>query len=172
MCRLVEASESAEALAKALAPWLASNPSLNVVVTVSPVRHWKDGAVENSLSKSHLVVAAHTLARMLPQRVHYFESFELVMDDLRDYRFFAADMLHPSPAAVDYIFATWRRAFRHPENHPTLQDLAAIRAACAHRPRDPASTSHAAFVRNTLEAIDTLVQRQPHVRILSSPSYA
>ena len=87
--RFVEPEEAAEALGSALERWREHNPRLKVVLTVSPVRHWKDGAVENSLSKSALVVASHALVQRLPGTVLYFPAFEIMMDDLRDYRFYA-----------------------------------------------------------------------------------
>jgi len=79
------------------------NPTIQIVLTVSPVRHWKDGVQENQLSKSHLIVACHNLASIFSNTV-YFPSYELVMDDLRDYRFYEKDMLHPNSIAVDYIW--------------------------------------------------------------------
>jgi hypothetical protein len=79
------------------------NPSLEIIQTVSPVRHWKDGAIENSNSKSELICAVHEAVRQSPQ-VHYFPAYEIMMDELRDYRFYKDDMLHPSSLAVDFIW--------------------------------------------------------------------
>lgn len=83
------------------------NPEITVIFTVSPVRHLKDGFIENQRSKAHLISAVHNiLERNLGVKGLYFPSYELMMDELRDYRFYAEDMLHPSPAAIDYI---WKR---------------------------------------------------------------
>ncbi len=79
------------------------NPTLEIMLTVSPVRHWKDGAFENGNSKSELISAVHEVKRRCA-RVHYFPAYEIMMDELRDYRFYKDDMLHPSALAVDFIW--------------------------------------------------------------------
>lgn len=81
-------------------------PDLKILFTVSPIRHWKDGAHGNQLSKATLLLAADTLQTAYPERIAYFPAYEIMMDELRDYRFYATDMLHPSELAVDYI---WQR---------------------------------------------------------------
>ena len=78
------------------------NPSLKIVLTVSPVRHVKDGLVENNRSKAQLLTAVHNLCESI-DNTFYFPSYELVVDDLRDYRFFKKDLVHPSDIAVDYV---------------------------------------------------------------------
>jgi len=85
------------------------NQDIQIVFTVSPVRYWRDGAVENSLSKSQLIIATHALKEAF-SNVHYFPAYELVIDDLRDYRFFKEDMLHPNDQAINYVwekFCDW-----------------------------------------------------------------
>ncbi|MBD5230878.1 MAG: GSCFA domain-containing protein [Bacteroidales bacterium] len=108
------------------------NPALKVIFTVSPIRHFKDGARENTLSKATLALAIDSL--MDEEAVDYFPAYELLMDDLRDYRFYAPDMLHPSPVAVDYI---WQH-FRDRYFSATLRDDLTARARtlrrAAHRP--------------------------------------
>jgi hypothetical protein len=86
------------------------NPGLKVLFTISPVRHWKDGAVENQRSKSRLIDAVHSLAENHKQ-VSYFPAYELVMDDLRDYRFYEEDMLHPNKLAIDYIWEFFQMTY-------------------------------------------------------------
>ena len=93
-----------------LALW-EQNPALKILFTVSPIRHWKDGAHENQLSKATLLLATDALQKDYPGRIAYFPAYEILMDELRDYRFYADDMLHPSPLAIDYIFATFYRKF-------------------------------------------------------------
>lgn len=88
-----------------LALW-EQNPALKILFTVSPIRHWKDGAHENQLSKATLLLATDALQKDYPDRITYFPAYEILMDELRDYRFYADDMLHPSPLAIDYI---WQR---------------------------------------------------------------
>jgi len=102
---MVRPDQAAAALRSATEACLRVNPSLQIVVTVSPVRHWRDGAIENSRAKASLLLAVDELVgSSSSSRVTYFPSYELVLDDLRDYRFFEQDMLHPSAAAIDYIF--------------------------------------------------------------------
>ncbi len=86
------------------------NQNLKIVLTVSPVRHWKDGAIENSRSKAHLLAAVHELVDFFDQ-VNYFPAYELMMDDLRDYRFYKEDMLHPSSEGVKYVWQKFSECF-------------------------------------------------------------
>lgn len=97
---------SVDATVAALAGLVKRNPGRQFIFTVSPVRHMKDGAHGNMVSKSTLILAVEELCRLFPDRVEYFPSFEIVTDELRDYRFYAEDMVHPSEVAVNYI---WER---------------------------------------------------------------
>lgn len=113
-------------------------PDLKLIFSVSPIRHWKDGAHENNISKSTLLLAIEELQSRFEQ-VHYFPAFEIQMDELRDYRFYASDMLHPSEVAVDYI---WQRFSETYFNEQTLQiksQLDQFNADMAHRPLHPES---------------------------------
>lgn len=115
--RLVSVDEIAQALQHSLTSVLRANPDARVLLTVSPVRHWRDGPVENARSKAHLLAGAHAAIELLRAagvgegvgeggagHVSYFPSFEIVNDDLRDYRFFESDMVHPNSVAVEYIW--------------------------------------------------------------------
>ncbi|MFN3941464.1 MAG: GSCFA domain-containing protein [Flavobacterium sp.] len=86
------------------------NPKASIVFTISPVRHLKDGFVENQLSKSHLFAALHSINHQLTT-INYFPSYEIMMDDLRDYRFYGADMIHPNPIAIDYIWEKFSEVY-------------------------------------------------------------
>ncbi|MFM7727223.1 MAG: GSCFA domain-containing protein, partial [Flavobacteriales bacterium] len=86
------------------------NPLLNVIFSVSPVRYWRDGAQGNQLSKAHLLIAASALANAF-SNVHYFPAYEIILDELRDYRFYASDLLHPSPVAVEYVIEKFQAMF-------------------------------------------------------------
>lgn len=159
---LVTADRAAAALERAVRAARAVAPGLHVVLTVSPVRHWKDGAVDNSLSKGTLVVAAHQLARALggaDGRASYFPSFEIMMDDLRDYRFYAADMLHPSELALEHIWGAFSRAYL---TAPALERVAAVEAvrrAASHRPMDSGSGELGQFARAQLRKVDEIERR-------------
>lgn len=102
---LLSAESISDHLYKALAHLQKAWPEISVLITVSPVRHLRDGAIANQRSKATLIVAAHETAEKI-ENVHYFPAYELMMDDLRDYRYYADDMLHPSVMAVEYI---WRK---------------------------------------------------------------
>lgn len=107
------------------------NPALKVIFTVSPIRHFKDGAHENTLSKATLALAIDTIVGETD--TDYFPAFELLMDDLRDYRFYAADMLHPSPVAVDYIWNHFRNRYFSATTRSRLDEAARRLRRSAHR---------------------------------------
>ena len=122
-------------------------PNLKLIFSVSPIRHWKDGAHENNVSKSTLLLAIDALQSMF-SNVYYFPAYEIQMDELRDYRFYAADMLHPSNVAVDYI---WSRFSETYFDHTTLgirKELEQLSADLAHRPMHPESMEFQKFQEN------------------------
>lgn len=123
------------------------NPNCNVIFTISPVRHLKDGFVENQRSKAHLTTALHTSIFHLPTSM-YFPSFEIQMDELRDYRFYAQDMLHPNAIAIDYIWERFCESTIAEEANPIMQEVASIQKGMAHRPFHPQSISHTKFLQN------------------------
>jgi hypothetical protein len=120
-------------------------PDIHVIMTVSPIRHWKDGAHENNISKSVLLMAIEKLQKLFPF-VSYFPAYEIQMDELRDYRFYASDMCHPSPEAVDYI---WKRFcetyFTHKTNHLRLK-LENLNQQLNHKPLFPDTIEHSYFL--------------------------
>ena len=126
------------------------NPNCNVIFTISPVRHLKDGFVENQRSKAHLITALHTSISHLPTSM-YFPSFEIQMDELRDYRFYAQDMLHPNQVAIDYIWERFCESTITEEVTPIMQEVASIQKGMAHRPFHPQSISHTKFLQNLSE---------------------
>lgn len=126
-----------------------------IILSVSPVRHLGDGLEGNSLSKAVLRLAAEELAET-HANVHYFPAFEIVNDDLRDYRFYADDLVHPSSQAVAYIWEKFADALLSDETRAVLGEVEAIVAAAAHRPRNPLSEAHRVFCRRQLERIAAL----------------
>jgi len=109
------------------------NPSLRIMFTVSPVRHWKNGAHENQLSKSILLLAIEEFLRIRPQ-CFYFPAYEIVLDDLRDYRFYSEDMLHPSSQAIDYIWDKFKAAWFDDETLKKAHEFERINKALNHIP--------------------------------------
>ncbi|WP_396167238.1 GSCFA domain-containing protein [Flavobacterium sp.] len=136
------------------------NPNCNVIFTISPVRHLKDGFVENQRSKAHLITALHTSIFHLPTSM-YFPSFEIMMDELRDYRFYAQDMLHPNQVAIDYIWERFCESTIAEVAYPIMQEVASVQKGMAHRPFHPQSISHTKFLQNLSEKAAQLMVQFP-----------
>ena len=126
-----------------------------VILTVSPVRHLGDSLAGNAVSKAALRLAAEELTQRF-RRIEYFPAYEILTDDLRDYRFYADDLVHPAPQAVEYIWERFTEAALTDEARRLLPEAEAIAAAAAHRPRDPRSAAHRAFCLAQLERIAAL----------------
>lgn len=137
------------------------NEALDIVLTVSPIRHWKDGANGNQLSKSVLLLAADELVRRYPDKVAYFPSYEIMMDDLRDYRFYASDMLHPSEQAVQYIWERFSESYFTEDTQALMADVERVVQAGCHRPFNPDSVPHQRFVAKTMATIELLEKEHP-----------
>lgn len=140
------------------------NPSLKVIFTISPVRHWKDGPHGNQVSKSVLFLAVEELLRH-PIVKGYFPSYEIVMDDLRDYRFYAGDMLHPSEQAVDYIWKRFQDTFMDADEVRVWDEIAAFTKATRHRFVNPTSKELTSFSRTMLKRIEGVEKRYPHINL-------
>ena len=132
------------------------NPKCNFIFTVSPVRHLKDGFVENQVSKAHLIAAIYATTNTKQQTLNYFPSYEIMMDELRDYRFYADDMMHPSPMAIDYIWERFAATQIDASAITTMELVQTIQKGLAHRPFKPNSESHQKFEANLKEKIATL----------------
>uniref|UniRef100_A0A7S3XMN9 GSCFA domain-containing protein n=1 Tax=Heterosigma akashiwo TaxID=2829 RepID=A0A7S3XMN9_HETAK len=137
------------------------NPDIQVVLTVSPVRHWRDGPVANGRSKSHLLAAAHGLCDTHPERVRYFPSYELMMDDLRDYRFYAEDMFHPSDQAIEYIWGKFQQTYFSEDTLRLIEKIDKVQQAMKHRPFRPETEAHQIFLRKQLDTISILEKEHP-----------
>ncbi len=133
-----------------------------VLLTVSPIRHLKDGFVGNQISKSTLVVSAHELSERY-SNVSYFPSYEIMMDDLRDYRFYDRDMIHPSAQAVDYIWEKFSHAYFSDETLSIASQAEEINKALAHRPFNPNTHKHKAFVEATMRKKEALQKEHPYI---------
>jgi len=138
------------------------NSQLSIVLTVSPVRHARDGMADNAVSKSVLRAACHYLTTDFPD-VYYFPAYELLLDDLRDYRFYATDGLHPSAVAEDYIFDKFGEATFSEQLKVQVAEWQRIRRALAHRPFDPNSAAHRVFLEK-LKAQIQAFEKEEDVR--------
>ena len=115
------------------------NSSLKIIHTVSPVRHWKDGAHGNQLSKASLLLAGDALQKQFPDQFLYFPSYEIVMDELRDYRYYAEDMIHTSEQTTSYIWEKFRQVLLSESSTELIKDLEQVLKLKEHRPRDNSS---------------------------------
>ena len=133
------------------------NPEMKVVFTVSPIRHWKDGAVENQLSKATLLLSIDRLIQGFgSERCAYFPAYEIVMDELRDYRFYADDMIHLSEVAIDHIWSVFEENLVDKESISISGKVQKITKALHHRPFNPNSIEHLDFLEHTLKQIENL----------------
>ncbi|CCH55502.1 GSCFA domain protein [Fibrisoma limi BUZ 3] len=132
-----------------------ANPKLQVLLTVSPVRHTRDTLPLNQVSKSTLRVISHELT-IWNDWVHYFPSYEIMVDDLRDYRFYEADLIHPNTLAQNYIFEKFAQCAFDDELRGFVTEWASIRKALAHRPLYGDTSAHRAFLNSLLKRLDTL----------------
>ena len=130
------------------------NPGLTIILTVSPVRHVRDGLIESNHSKAVLLLAVHDLVKRFAD-VQYFPSYEIIIDELRDYRFYAKDMVHPSQEAIDYIWdKVWCCVFRWGYNQKFILEWQSILQALNHKPFHPSSTAHQKFLKSTLKKLE------------------
>ncbi|MFA8435675.1 MAG: GSCFA domain-containing protein [Marinifilaceae bacterium] len=136
------------------------NPKLKIVFTVSPIRHWKDGAHGNQLSKATLLLAVEQLVELFEQ-VCYFPSYEIVMDDLRDYRFFSEDMLHISPVAIDYIWKRFEEVYLSNETRKLMPNIEKVIRASCHRPFNTKSDAHQKFLQNQILKVCEMMKNYP-----------
>lgn len=139
------------------------NPNCKFIFTVSPVRHIKDGFVENNVSKAHLIAALNSSSSKLPG-FNYFPSYEIMMDELRDYRFYAEDMLHPNQTAIDYIWIKFFENYVAEKEFGTMQQVCDIQKALHHKPFNPNSESHQKFLANLNTKIARIKEQLPHIQ--------
>ncbi len=140
------------------------NPDLKIILTVSPVRHWKDGAHGNQLSKAILLLAIEELCANF-NNVSYFPAYELLLDDLRDYRYFDNDMLHPSPMAVEYIREKFILSWLDNHAHIFNKKIGKLITAAKHRPFDPTSIPHQEFLKKNITILQQIKNEYPKVNL-------
>jgi hypothetical protein len=131
------------------------NPAIRIILTVSPVRHLKDTLELNSVSKSILRIACHTLQETYHD-VSYFPAYEILLDDLRDYRFYKSDMIHPSTDAENYIWEKFVESYFSAELRQFLETWRSLSLALKHKPFHPGSQAHQKFLRDTLKKLEAL----------------
>ena len=124
------------------------------------MRHIREGIVENNRSKARLIEAVHDLCGRLPY-VHYFPAYELLIDVLRDYRYYDIDMVHPNFTATSYVWERFTAACIHPDAYPLMQEIKEINTAFRHRPRFPETDAHQQFLQAYASKCRRLQQLYP-----------
>ncbi|MEH6659650.1 GSCFA domain-containing protein [Leeuwenhoekiella marinoflava] len=160
---LATVSDIEDALRRTLNSIQNLNSKLNVLFTISPVRHIKDGFIENQRSKAHLLTAVHSVIDKTEQ-TEYFPSYEIVMDELRDYRFYKRDLIHPNELAVAYIWECFISVYVSEETHKTMQQVEEIQRGLAHKPFNANSEQHQKFLKKLEVKKSTLQAQYPQIR--------
>jgi hypothetical protein len=148
------------------------NPNLKVLFTVSPIRHWKDGAVENQLSKATLLLAIDRLVTGFgEEKCAYFPSYEIMMDELRDYRFYAPDMLHVNDIAIEHIWQKFSTTMIAESSAEIIKKVTKITKSIEHRPLNPGSKTYVNFLSNNLNEINNLLKTFPFLNFEDEKKY-
>jgi len=144
----------------------AANKKLHCLFTISPVRHLKDGFVGNQRSKARLINALHDMleARAEDAGLSYFPAYEILLDELRDYRFYEDDLLHPNSQAINYVWEVFRQACIDPRAYEVMDQVEEIRKGLQHRPFNPRSESYRQFRKSLEEKMATLSMRYPVIK--------
>ena len=151
---LLSVDEISESLEAILVLLKSINKNIQILFTVSPVRHLKDGFIENTQSKAHLISAIHNILN--GGYAFYFPSYEIMMDELRDYRFYAEDMIHPNKTAINYIWEKFVASWFSEDTLLTMKDVDVIQKGLSHRPFNENSVQHQQFLKNLEVKKETL----------------
>ena len=161
--RLLGVDEIVSCMGALLNRYFQERPGLRVIFTVSPIRHLRDGAHDNQKSKATLLLSIDKLENMFPQNVSYFPAYEIMLDELRDYRFYADDMLHPSAVAVGYIWECFGKSYFTCSTQKMNATIEDIMRAVSHRPFDATSIAHKKFLENLLVRIKEITAQYPYL---------
>lgn len=146
------------------------NPTIRIIFTVSPVRHIRDGVIENNRSKARLLEVVHSLVNKFG-RIFYFPAYELVIDILRDYRFYDVDMVHPNYQATHFVLEKFRQHFVDEESRSLMQELEKIVIARKHRPFHPGTEAHRQFLQQQLSKTKEIQSRFPSLDLIDELNY-
>jgi hypothetical protein len=157
---LLKPNEIASRFIKILQDLMDFNKKINIVFTVSPVRHLRDGFIENNRSKASLIHAIDLIKDQISS-VEYFPAYELVIDDLRDYRFYAEDMVHPNYLATQYVWEKFVESCVEGKSQEAMKEINQLQQAVKHRPLHPSSTEHLKFKQKSKDLALELSKRFP-----------
>lgn len=158
---LLSAEEILDCLKNVVDKIASVNENAQVIFTISPVRHLKDGFVENQRSKAHLVSAVQEIVNR--SNASYFPSYEIMMDELRDYRFYESDMVHPNQLAIDYIWKKFIEVLISGKAQTIMEKVEEVQKGLQHRPFNPDSQQHQSFLKSLEAKITYLEQEHPHM---------
>jgi len=161
---LLSVSDIKNSLEKIIVLIFEANPKVKIIFTISPVRHIKDGFVENQWSKANLISATQQIINQKSEIINYFPSYEIMMDELRDYRFYAEDMIHPSQTAIDYIWKKFSESWISEEAFATMQEIENIQKGLNHRPFNEKSEQHLVFLGKLQQRIAVLERQFPSMK--------
>jgi hypothetical protein len=156
-------AEIVEPWEKLLSGLFEMNQELILFFSVSPVRYWQDGVHENQLSKSILLLAIEQLQARFPEQTVYFPAYELMMDELRDYRFYAGDLFHPSDTAIQYLWERFADTYMNEQTRRLMNEIEQIKKALNHRPLNRQGESYKQFISQTLLKIEQLNEKMPYI---------
>ena len=160
--RMLEIAEIEGTYLKLINQLKAFNPGLKILFTVSPVKHVRDGVVENMHSKARLIEAVHTIISK-SQNTFYFPSYELVTEVLRDYRFYKADMVHPDTIATDFVYKKFCDSFMDPLSINIQKEVSAVLQMINHRPLFKESTTYQVFKNSLIKKIEQIESNFPFI---------
>lgn len=146
------------------------NPKLQLIFTISPVRHLREGVVENNRSKAVLIQAVHHLVDKF-SGLYYFPAYELVIDDLRDYRFYAEDLVHPNYQATQYVWEKFLGACMDDKTRKLIEEIGTISLAFQHKPFNATSVQHQQFLKAMKEKAEALQQKHPYLDFSKEVAY-
>jgi len=168
--RLLPIDEITEALCATLEKLYDLNPKVQVIFTISPVRHIRDGVMDNNRSKARLIEAVHEICKLF-ERTHYFPAYELVIDILRDYRYYDIDFVHPNYLATEFVWEQFARSCIHPDAVPVMQQVQDIVTARSHRARFPQTEAHRKFKEAYAAKTIELMNRYPFLNLREELDY-
>ncbi len=168
--RLLSYGEAENTLQRIIQSLQAFNSKLNIIFTISPVRHYREGLVENNRSKALLHTAVHAMLQKYHQ-VQYFPSYELVIDDLRDYRFYAEDLVHPNYQATQYVWEKFTEAVIDAESRDIMKQVFSIHHARNHKPLHLGSAQHLQFLQTMYDKTSALSRQYPFIDLDAELGY-
>ncbi|MBQ8271227.1 MAG: GSCFA domain-containing protein [Bacteroidaceae bacterium] len=161
--RLLSIEEITDRMSEAVRSIKELRPNVRFLFTVSPIRHLRDGAYDNQLSKATLLLSVEKLRTLFPEDIIYFPAYEIMMDELRDYRFYAEDMTHPSYVAIEYIWQKFSGLHLTSESLSLNRAIEEIERGVAHRPFDAGSNAYKNFISNIVEKIEKIKGNHPYL---------